>query len=117
MIQIKNHLGTIEVAPAYFAQLIGSAVTSCYGVAGMRASGKRQGLRSLLSRRTHLDEGIHVHSEGNDLIVDLHIAVIYGMNIAAIARSIVHKVQYIVEDITGLHVKKVNVFIDGMKAE
>ena len=49
--------------------------------------------------------------------MDLHISVIYGMNISAIAKSIVNKVRYTVEEVTGLQVKKVNVFVDGMKSE
>ena len=39
------------------------------------------------------------------------------MNISAIAKSIVNKVRYTVEEATGLRVRKVNVFVDGMKSE
>ena len=117
MIRIDNHLGCIEVSQEYFSYLIGHAVSSCYGVAGMVKSGTRQGLRSLFSKRTFADEGIRVRSEGEKLVVDLHICVIYGMNIAEISKSIVNKVRYTVEEATGLAVKKVNVYIDGMKAE
>ena len=117
MIRIDNHLGSIEVSQEYFSYLIGHAVSSCYGVAGMVKSGTRQGLRSLFSKRTFADEGIRVRSEGEKLVVDLHICVIYGMNIAEISKSIVNKVRYTVEEATGLAVKKVNVYIDGMIAE
>ena len=58
-----------------------------------------------------------VRSDSDRLIVDLHISVIYGMNISAIAKSIVNKVRYTVEEATGLAVKKVNVFVDNMQAE
>lgn len=115
MIRIENHLGTIEISQEYFACLIGNAVSSCYGVAGMVKSGARQGLRSLLFRRTYADQGVRVRSDNDQLIVELHIVVIYGMNIAAIAKSIEHKVQYTVEQATGMRVKKVNVCVDGMK--
>lgn len=117
MIQMENHLGTIEISQEYFSYLIGNAVSSCYGVAGMVKSGTKQGLRALLSRRTYADEGIRVHSESKKLVVDLHITVIYGMNISAISNSIVNKVRYVVEEATGLSVKRVNVFVDGMKTE
>ena len=116
MIQIQNHLGTIEISNEYFAYLIGNAASSCYGVAGMIKSGTKQGLRALVSRRSFADEGIRVRNEDGKLVVDLHIAVIYGMNISAISKSIVNKVRYVVEQATGLTVKKVNVFVDGMKA-
>ena len=117
MIRIENHLGTIEISQEYFSYLVGQAASSCYGVAGMVKSGPKQGLRSVFSRRSYADEGLRVRSEGDKLVVDLHISVIYGMNISAIAKSIVNKVRYTVEEATGLDVKKVNVYIDGMKSE
>lgn len=117
MIRIDNPLGTIEISQEYFSYLVGNAATACYGVAGMVKSGTKQGLRSVFYRRSFADDGIHVRSENDKLVVDLHIAVIYGMNISAIAKSIVNKVRYTVEEATGLKVKKVNVFVDGMKAE
>ena len=117
MIRIENHMGTIEISQEYFSYLVGNAVSACYGVAGMVRSGPRQGLRSVLSRRAYADDGVRVRSDGDSLIVDVHISVIYGMNISAIAKSIVNKVRYTVEEATGLTVKKVNVFVDGMKPE
>ena len=117
MIRIENHLGTIEISQEYFAYLVGNAASSCYGVAGMVKSGTKQGLRSVFYKRPFADEGIRVRSENEKLIVDLHISVIYGMNISAIAKSIVNKVRYTVEEATGLDVKKVNVYVDGMKTE
>ena len=117
MIRIDNRYGTIEVSEEYFSYLIGHAASSCYGVAGMVRSGPKQGLRSMLSRRTYADDGIRVRADGDKLVVDLHISVTYGMNISAIAKSIVNKVRYTVEEATGMTVKKVNVFVDGMKPE
>lgn len=117
MIRIENHLGTIEISQEYFRYLVGNAVSACYGVTAMVKTGPRQGLRSVFTKRAFADDGIHVRGEGDNLIVDLHIAVMYGMNISTIAQSIVNKVRYTVEEATGLHVKKVNVFVDTMQAE
>ena len=117
MIRIENHLGTIRISQDYFAYLIGNSVSACYGVAGMMKSGTRQGIRSIFYNRDFADQGIRVRSENGRLVVDLHICVIYGMNIAEISKSIVNKVRYTVEQATGLSVKRVNVYIDGMKTE
>ena len=117
MIRIGNHLGTIEVSQEYFRYLIGGAVSSCYGVTAMVKAGPRQGLRALFTKRAYADEGIVVRGDSDRLIVDVHISVVYGMNIAAISKSIVNKIRYTVEEATGLHVKKVNVYVDSMKAE
>lgn len=67
----------------------------------MVKSGPKQGLRSVFSKRSYADDGIRVHGESDRLIIDLHISVIYGMNISAIAKSIVNKVRYTVEEATG----------------
>ena len=117
MIRIDNRYGTIEVSQEYFRHLIGEAVSACYGVVDMVHSGPRQGLRSLLTRRTHVDDGVRVRAEGDQLVVDIHIEVVFGMNISAIAKSIVNKVRYTIEEATGLTVKKVNVFVDGIQPE
>lgn len=117
MVRLENHLGIIEISQEYFSYLVGNAVQSCYGVVGMVRNGARQGLRSIFTRRAHTDDGVHVHSDGDRLVIDVHIAVVYGMNIAAISRSIVNKVRYTVEEATGLEVRKVNVFVDRMQAD
>ena len=117
MIRIDNRYGSIEISQEYFRYLVGNAVSSCYGVVGMVRNGPRQGLRSILSRRAYMDDGVRVRNEGDNLIVDVHIQVIFGMNISAIAKSIVHKVRYTVEEATGLTVKKVNVYVDGIQPE
>lgn len=116
MVKIENHLGNIEIDEDYFSDLIGHTVTSCFGVSGMANSGATQGIRSFFFRgKNYLDQGVQVKSAGSELLIDLHIVVTYGVNISAIADSIVNKVRYTVEQSTGLTVNKVNVFVDGMK--
>ena len=118
MIRLENHMGLIDVSQDYFSEIIGDAVTNCFGVAGMSNSGAKQGLRAALQRkRQFLDQGVRVYRDGQGLLVDLHIVVTYGLNISAIVRSIYNKVCYTVEEATGLEVKKVNVFVDGMLKE
>ena len=60
------------------------------------------------------DQGVIVKSMNGELIIELHISVSYGVNIAAIADSITNKVRYTVESVTDLKVSKVNVFVDAI---
>lgn len=116
MIRMENHLGTIEISESYFSSLVGNAASSCFGVVGMANSNARQGIRSFFNRRRSFpDQGVAVRKEGDGLAIDLHIIVTYGLNISAIVKSIVNKVRYTVEEATGFEVRKVNVFVDGMK--
>lgn len=116
MIKIENHLGVTELHQHYFSDLIGQTVTSCFGVVGMASSGASQNIRQFFFKKNnYIDKGVSVSSDGDELIIDLHIIVTYGVNIQAIVDSITNKVRYAVGQATGLTVKKVNVFVDGMK--
>lgn len=115
MVKIENHLGTIEVSKNFLINLVGATATGCFGVAGMSISDPAEGFLSKFRRHKDDSRGVKLRSKGGKLAVDLHIIVTYGTNISAIVKSIVHKVSYSVEDITGIRVQSVNVFVDGMR--
>jgi len=113
MIGFENTLGTIEISEEYFSHLVGKAASECFGVSGMISS-PYQGIKTVLLKKEHADKCVRVRTAGGKLFIDLHIAVTYGVNIAAIVKSIIHKVRYTVEENTGFAVAKVNVFVDSM---
>ena len=114
MIHYQTRFGTVTVSNDYFAKLIGNAVNSCYGVSSMVAKGP-QWWRSKISKKQYIDTGIVVKGNIDRINVDLHITVMFGVNINAIAQSIVHKVHYVVTEATGIKVNKVTVKVDGIK--
>lgn len=115
MISYETMTGTVTLSKEYLSKLIGNAVTSCFGVAGMVPNGSKQRLLGMFTKKEQLDRGIIVTGNAERVNVELHIMVTYGMNINAIAKSIVHKVKYTVKEITGIDVKKVTVKVDGIK--
>lgn len=117
MIKINTHLGAIELTSVYLSSLIGHTVTNCFGVVKMNPAGASQGVRSTILKSDPIDNGVKVTAKkGSDtLVIDLHITVMYGVNVAAITDSIMNKVRYAVERETGLSVGNVNVFVDGME--
>ena len=115
MIAYETRLGKINISDEYLQTIIGEAVTSCYGVSGMVASGSKQKIFDLLTKKDSLNKGIIIRGNADSIIVELHIIVLYGMNINAIAKSIVNKVQYTVKELTGINVDKVIVKVDGIK--
>ncbi len=115
MVKFENPLGTIEINEEYFSELIGSIVPTCFGVVGMANSNAFQGVRSFFDRKTrYLDQGVSVRREDDGLVIELHIVVTYGLNISTVVKSLVEKVRYTIEDVTGMNVKKVDVFVDSM---
>ena len=80
----------------------------------MATSNRAENMRSMLLRAHIPDKGVRVTEENGRLIIELHIKVTYGLNIAAIVRSITHKVKYAVEDATGLKVQRIDVSVDDI---
>lgn len=117
MIKVKTHLGSIELTKTYLSNLIAHAASSCFGVVRMNPVGAGQGARAVVTRSDAANSGVKVSADKNSdrLIIDLHITVMYGVNVAAITDSIMNKVRYVTERETGLKVGQVNVFVDGME--
>lgn len=117
MIKITNHLGAVNLTSGYLSSLIGHTAASCFGVVKMNPAGATQGVKATILKSEGIDNGVKVSAPdgGKRLVIDLHITVMYGVNVAAITDSIMNKVRYVVESETGLEVKKVNVFVDGME--
>lgn len=115
MVNYENALGKITISKEYFSELLGAVVPTCFGVVGMANNGAFQRIRSVLNRtKYYLDRGVNVRRDDDGLIVELHIVVTYGVNIATITQSIENKVRYTIEQATGLGVKAVNVYVDSM---
>lgn len=117
MIKIATQLGNVTLTPEYFANLVGMTAANCYGVKGMATSGAAEGLRSLVFGQNFPDRGVRVSEDNGELAIELHIKIVYGVNISAIVESIANKVKYAVEQGSGLNVRSVDVFVDEMVAE
>ena len=94
--------------------LVGAAAQSCYGVCGMATGGTSDSLKTIVLGTNYPDKGVRVTEEDGKLVIELHIKVTYGLNIAAIVRSITHKVKYAVEDATTLKVERIDVYVDDI---
>lgn len=113
MISFYNTIGKVSLTSNYFAELVAAAVQSGYGVAGMADKGPTDNIRSLL-KLTAPDKGVKVWEKDQKLNIEIHIKVIFGLNIKTAVKSITHKVKYIVEEATGLTVNRIDVAVDDV---
>ena len=112
MINITNDSGSIRITDDVFTYLAGDAATSCFGVKGMAGRSKDGGPLQLL-RRESMSKGVVVHyNDDESIYLELHIGVDRGVNMGAVARSIMKEVSYKLEKNTGIPVKAVDVYID-----
>ena len=114
MLKFENPKGEIMVYDTVIAQIVGNAATSCFGVVGMASRNAADNIVSLL-KWENIEKGVKVICSGDEIKIELHIVVTYGVNIPAITESIIHKVEYSVEEFTGFKVSSVEICVDSLK--
>ena len=115
MIKVPTENGEITISDAVFTTITGAAATNCFGVKGMAARSKTDGLVHLL-RREPMSKGVAVSfNEDGSVSLSLHIVVDHGVNLKVLAESIMNEVAYKVSKSTGVAVKSVDVCVDSMQ--
>jgi len=114
--EIKTDLGKLVLSEEAIATIAGAAATECYGVVGMAGRKMTDGISELLGRE-NLAKGVSVSIDGDEVYIDLYVIIGYGVKISEVARMVVDKVRYTVENITGLKVKKVTVNVESIRLQ
>ena len=83
MLNITNQAGEITISQNVFANIVGNVINNCFGVVGMAAKNAAEGIVSLLKKENY-EKGVKVTSDGENLLIDVHIIVTYGINLPAI---------------------------------
>ena len=115
MLALENHLGTIGISKKYLYSLVEYTISTCYGVAGLDRS-EGNSFAAFLLKKSGVGKGrsVQLDMTGERLTVGLHVTVIFGVNIAAVADSLAHKLRYTIEEKTGLEINKITIYIEGM---
>jgi uncharacterized alkaline shock family protein YloU len=108
--------GRIEVFPAVVGAIAGHAAIECYGIMGMAARGLRDGVATLL-RRENVHRGVEVREVDDMLAIDLYVIVQYGVRITEVAHNLKSAVRFALERATGVPVREVNVFVQGVHGD
>ena len=113
--KLNSNLGDVYIDNAVIAKCAGTIARECFGIVGMATVSVADGIVKLV-KRENLAKGINVEvDEDNNLTIDFHVIVAYGVSISAVADNLVSNVKYQVEEITGLSVKKINIFVEGVR--
>ena len=112
--RIDSGLGQIIIDTDVIATYAGSVAVECFGIIGMAAVSMKDGLVKLL-KGDSLTRGIHVEiDEDNMITIDFHVIVSYGVGISTVAENLIENVKYKVHEFTGLDIKKINIFVEGV---
>ena len=107
--------GKVVINNKVIARMAGLTALECFGIVGMAALSRTDGLVKLLTRDS-ISKGIKVDiTPENEITIDFHVIVSYGVAISAVAENLVSNVKYIIENSTGFSVRKINIFVEGVR--
>ena len=114
MIRHDTENVSVNVSTSVYVDIAGTAASNCFGVKGMAARSVTDGVYHLL-RKESMGKGVRVEfHDDSSISIDLHIMVDHGVNLTAVANSIISEVRYVVSQTTGTAVKAVNVYVDSI---
>ena len=97
--KLNTDLGQVLISPEVVAKYASETAYECFGIVGMAMVSMKDGLVRLLKRDSST-KGINVIiDEDNEITID----------------NIISNVKYKVEEFTGMSVKKVNVYVEGVR--
>ncbi|WP_161977227.1 Asp23/Gls24 family envelope stress response protein [Dictyobacter kobayashii] len=109
----SHPLGKIEVLPNAIHSIAVEATLTCYGVLGIASPHLRNGQAVLLSPEQS-NQGVRLQILNDQLIIDVYVALEYGLRISEIAHNIMSAVKFSVEKMLGTPVTQVNVNVQGL---
>ena len=113
--QMETELGKIVIDTDVIATYAGSVAVECFGIVGMAAVNMKDGLVKLL-KKDYLNHGISVNiDDENNISLDFHVIVSYGISIEAVAANLMETVKYKVSSFTGLTVDTINIYVEGVR--
>ena len=113
--QMDTQYGKIIIDSNVIATYAGSVAVECFGIVGMAAVNMKDGLVKLL-KRDYLHHGISVEiNEKNEICIDFHVIVSYGVSIGTVSDNLMETVKYKVESFTGMKIKKINIYVEGVR--
>ena len=113
--QFENEYGRVIIGSEVIATYAGSVAVECFGIVGMAAVNVKDGIVRLL-KKDYLTHGINVViEENNEITINFHVIISYGVSISTVTDNLISTVRYRVEEFTGMHIKKINIFFEGVR--
>ena len=114
LVKENDSTGTITYANEVIAIIAGVAANEVEGIAGMCSGG---GFSDVFMRSRNIRKGVKVEIGAEEASVDLYVIVEYGTPIQIAALDVQENVRKAIETMTGLHVVRVDVHVNGVSFE
>lgn len=112
---ISTDLGNVCIDQEVIAQVASSVAMESFGIVGMAAINMKDGIVKLL-KNDYIARGVNVEIDNDGkLDVNFHVIVAYGVSIPTICNNLVESAKYKIESFTGLSVRNVTVYVEGVR--
>jgi len=112
--QMETKYGKITIDTDVIATYAGSVAVECFGIVGLGAISMKDGIVKLL-KKEKITRGINVTVKDDQITLDFHIIIAYGVNVSTVTENLLDTVKYKVEEFTGLTLDKINVYVEGVR--
>ncbi|MBQ4610538.1 MAG: Asp23/Gls24 family envelope stress response protein [Clostridia bacterium] len=104
--------GKITFAPDVIATIASLAASEVEGVEGMSGS-VVEGITGMLNKK-NITKGIKVEINENVALIDVNVILKYGYKIHEVSQALQKNIKTTIENMTGLNVAAVNVFVQSI---
>lgn len=114
-VELKNTLGKIVFTEELVASIAGYAAVENYGIVGMGTKKTSEAIMEFI-KKDNLKRGIKVVSVGpGEVDIDMYVTLLYGVSLPAVADNARDNVRYRVQDLTGIQVRNINIFVESIR--
>ncbi|MGO1581334.1 MAG: Asp23/Gls24 family envelope stress response protein [Peptoniphilaceae bacterium] len=108
--------GNIIIENNVLAIIAGISAMESYGIVGMASKSATDGILEIL-KFDNLSKGIKINTESDEINIELHVVLEYGVKISTVGENIIDRVRFNVENLTGLRINNIEVLVEGIRVE
>ena len=109
----EEEVGIVRISDEVIGVIASLAASEIEGVAGMSA-GLVEDISKKITGKKNVSKGVKVTMDNGSAVIDLHMAVEYGIKIPDMSLKVQKNVKNTVETMTGLTVSLVNIHVQSI---
>ncbi len=109
-------IGNVRISEDVVATIASVAALEVEGVCSLVPYGGGD-IKKLISGKRGLGKGVKIDLTGGEITVELGVVLTYGVRIQEVIGKMQSEVKYAVESMTGMKVRAVNVYVQGVGSE
>lgn len=106
--------GKVLIKDSAISTCVGKAVSECYGIIGVTSKKVSDSFYDLI-KKDNVGKGIVVNNKNNNVSIDIHVVLSYGVKISEVTFELQKRVKYTLEKTFNVDVVEVNVYVEKIK--